>query len=235
MNISPRDILDKEFSRKMRGYDPGEVDEFLDEIIKQFESLIEENENVVAKNAELKSELGRLRAAGSQTAQEKAQPQQKQEALDDRLLAMVLGAQRSANLYLERAESQAAKIMEMANANARAMMESAHIRLETVQQEMTKYERVIEDYKRQFRRLVEQQAAYMDTHTLSTERLESTRREVDEAVSRVEAQMRDLDRAPQPSARQYEEDEPDPEEMEYSFPEPSAEGLQELVDDILED
>ncbi|WP_414734472.1 DivIVA domain-containing protein, partial [Christensenella hongkongensis] len=48
MNITPKDILEKEFGKKFNGYDQEQVDEFLDEIIKQFESLLEENENVIA-------------------------------------------------------------------------------------------------------------------------------------------------------------------------------------------
>ena len=40
MNITPKDILEKEFAKKCNGYDPEEVDEFLDEVIKQFESCL---------------------------------------------------------------------------------------------------------------------------------------------------------------------------------------------------
>lgn len=36
---SPKDILQQEFKTKMRGYDPVEVDEFLDNIIKDYETL----------------------------------------------------------------------------------------------------------------------------------------------------------------------------------------------------
>lgn len=35
---SPKDILQQEFKTKMRGYDPIEVDEFLDNIIKDYET-----------------------------------------------------------------------------------------------------------------------------------------------------------------------------------------------------
>lgn len=55
-NYMARDILQKEFKTKMRGYDPVEVDEFLDGIIKDYETfnrelleLREENHRLVAK------------------------------------------------------------------------------------------------------------------------------------------------------------------------------------------
>ncbi|MBP2098034.1 cell division regulator GpsB [Enterococcus rivorum] len=53
---SPKDILQKEFKTKMRGYDPEEVDEFLDNVIKDYEAynkelliLQEENNRLLAK------------------------------------------------------------------------------------------------------------------------------------------------------------------------------------------
>ena len=57
---SPKDILQQEFKTKMRGYDPVEVDEFLDNIIKDYETyskellaLQEENDRLSAKVAQL--------------------------------------------------------------------------------------------------------------------------------------------------------------------------------------
>lgn len=57
---SPKDILQQEFKTKMRGYDPVEVDEFLDNVIKDYESyskeilaLQEENDRLNAKVAQL--------------------------------------------------------------------------------------------------------------------------------------------------------------------------------------
>ena len=39
----PRDIHNKEFSRRIRGYDEDEVNEFLDQVIKDYEQIIREN------------------------------------------------------------------------------------------------------------------------------------------------------------------------------------------------
>ncbi|RSU08158.1 cell division protein DivIVA [Vagococcus entomophilus] len=53
---SAKEILQKEFKSKMRGYDPVEVDEFLDNVIKDYETynkdllaLQEENQRLIAK------------------------------------------------------------------------------------------------------------------------------------------------------------------------------------------
>lgn len=40
MTLTPMDIHNKEFSNKLRGYNPDEVNEFLDQVIKEFEHLL---------------------------------------------------------------------------------------------------------------------------------------------------------------------------------------------------
>lgn len=46
MPLTPLDIHNKEFSRKLRGYDEDAVNEFLDQIIKDYEALIRENKEL---------------------------------------------------------------------------------------------------------------------------------------------------------------------------------------------
>ena len=60
ITYTPKDILQQEFKTKMRGYDPVEVDEFLDGVIKDYEAynkeiltLQEENDRLNAKIAQL--------------------------------------------------------------------------------------------------------------------------------------------------------------------------------------
>ncbi|MFJ7933068.1 DivIVA domain-containing protein [Sporosarcina sp. NPDC096371] len=43
MALSPIDIHNKEFTSKFRGYDEDEVNEFLEQIMKDFENILEEN------------------------------------------------------------------------------------------------------------------------------------------------------------------------------------------------
>ena len=60
VSLNAKEILQKEFKSKMRGYDPEEVDEFLDQVIKDYEAynkeialLQEENNRLVAKMDQL--------------------------------------------------------------------------------------------------------------------------------------------------------------------------------------
>jgi len=53
LNYQPNDILQKEFKTKMRGYDPTEVDQFLDGIIKDYETLTNEVNQLKSDNERL--------------------------------------------------------------------------------------------------------------------------------------------------------------------------------------
>ena len=43
MSLTPLDIHNKEFHTKLRGYDQDEVNDFLDQIIKDYELVLKEN------------------------------------------------------------------------------------------------------------------------------------------------------------------------------------------------
>ena len=54
---SPKDIFEQEFKTSMRGYDKKEVDEFLDDVIKDYESYISQVQELRAENEKLKQQL----------------------------------------------------------------------------------------------------------------------------------------------------------------------------------
>lgn len=61
---SPKDILQKEFKTKMmNGYDPIEVDEFLDNVIKDYEAYNKELLSLQEENSRLMAKLDQLSKA----------------------------------------------------------------------------------------------------------------------------------------------------------------------------
>jgi cell division initiation protein len=46
MNITPNEISNKDFKKVFRGYDMDEVDEFLDQLVEDYEKLFKENINL---------------------------------------------------------------------------------------------------------------------------------------------------------------------------------------------
>jgi cell division initiation protein len=56
--LTPLDIHNKEFTRSLRGYNEDEVNEFLDQIIKDYEGSIRENKDLTEKVEQLNERLG---------------------------------------------------------------------------------------------------------------------------------------------------------------------------------
>lgn len=60
INFTPKDILQKEFKPKMRGYDPADVDTFLDSVIKDYENFSKEIERMQNENDRLTDKVDEL-------------------------------------------------------------------------------------------------------------------------------------------------------------------------------
>ncbi|MBM7540501.1 DivIVA domain-containing protein [Amphibacillus cookii] len=58
MPLTPLDIHNKEFTRGIRGYDQDEVNEFLDQVIKDYELVIREKKDLKRQVDELQEKLG---------------------------------------------------------------------------------------------------------------------------------------------------------------------------------
>ncbi|WP_124727697.1 DivIVA domain-containing protein [Staphylospora marina] len=76
MSLTPYDIHNKEFKRSFRGYDVDEVNEFLDQIIKEFEILTREKLELEQQVEELQAEIERLMEGESMFQNQAPQPQQ---------------------------------------------------------------------------------------------------------------------------------------------------------------
>lgn len=59
VNLSPKDIFEQEFKTSLRGYDKKEVDNFLDDVIKDYESFQKEIQTLKAENTKLKEQLAK--------------------------------------------------------------------------------------------------------------------------------------------------------------------------------
>lgn|SRR5699024_10111571 len=55
--LTPKEILEKDFKTSMRGYNPTEVDEFLDMVIQDYESFSKEIASLKSENDRLLSKL----------------------------------------------------------------------------------------------------------------------------------------------------------------------------------
>jgi cell division initiation protein len=147
MRLSPVDIREQQFATKMfRGFDPQEVDAFLDDVAEDFEGVLREN---AALREQVSSYEERVRGLGDA-----------ERALKDTLMTtqrvaeeMKESAKRDAQLVLREATFNAEKLMEEARA------EEAKLRVE------------IQSLKRLRRQLIEELRATVERYdrTLSAE------------------------------------------------------------------
>ena len=121
MKITPVEITNKEFKRTMRGYSTDEVDEFLDEVVEDFEALYREN-------ASLKDKL----EAYNEKIQHYA-------SLEKTLQSTLVLAQNTADATKIQAENEAQHILENAKEKAQAIIENANRENEMLKREYEKY------------------------------------------------------------------------------------------------
>ena len=98
--IMPVDIQNKDFSKKIKGYDCNEVDDFLDEIIKDYSNLLKENQS-------LKNRVGML-----------TKTVENYKALEDSLTKSVDMAKQTAKDIKDSANSEAQMIINNAKLDA---------------------------------------------------------------------------------------------------------------------
>lgn len=113
--LTALDILGKQFSRRVRGYAPFEVHEYLSQIASAVEALSRER-------GELRQQLHRLQ-------QELAEFRERETALQEALVA----AQRSAESTVETARAQGQKIVDEGQTLAERLIREAHGRAQNIE------------------------------------------------------------------------------------------------------
>ena len=113
--LTPMDILGASFSKRLHGYDPQQVHEFLSQVASSVEAL--------------NRERGELKQSVHQLEQELATFREREQALQDALVA----AQRSADETLERAREEGQRIVAEAQALGVRLVEEANQRAATIE------------------------------------------------------------------------------------------------------
>ena len=125
MKLTAMDINNKEFKRGLIGYSVEEVDEFLDQVVENYEELYKEN-------SRLKESLSRVN--------EKLEHYEKLEATIQNTLLL---AQNAADQAKESSEKQAELIIGNANETAQRILDKAHGDVISINDE---YEKVKEEF-----------------------------------------------------------------------------------------
>ncbi len=109
--LTPLDIHNKEFKKGLRGYDVNDVDEFLDEIIRDFESLYKENLELKEQLMKQQDDIDRYKT------------------IEDTLQSTMVLAQKTAEEAIINSEKEAELIVAEARQKAEGIVSGSHDRV----------------------------------------------------------------------------------------------------------
>jgi len=139
MPLTPLDIHNKEFSRRLRGYDEDEVNEFLDQIIKDYEALIRENKELQNQVAALQEKLGHFLN------------------IEETLSKTIIVAQEAADELKNNAKKEAQLIIKEAEKNADRIINESLAKSRKIALEVEEMKKQAAIYRARLRALVESQ------------------------------------------------------------------------------
>lgn len=153
MPLTPLDIYNKEFKRSVRGYSEDEVNEFLDEVVRDYESLIRENDELKQSTAGMSDRLEEYRK------------------LEVTLQNTLVVAQSTAEEVKAASRKEADLIIREAESKAQDMIRRAEVRVREIMQEFERLQRETEQFRARVRSLLESQIAlFLDDRAMKPDR-----------------------------------------------------------------
>ena len=136
MPLTPLDIHNKEFRKTFRGYSEEEVDDFLDEVVRDFEQLIRENAELREELAKVNAELGRIKQ------------------LEDSLKGALVIAEQTAEEVRNNARKEAEVIVREAKLSAERVAQMAAEKVRQAENEFVEVQREIHSFRLKLRGLL---------------------------------------------------------------------------------
>lgn len=149
MPLTPMDIHNKEFSRSFRGYDEDEVDQFLDEVVQDFERLYKEN-------LELKERMGILK-----------EQLEYYKSMEGTLKETLVTAQKTADEVMASAHKNAEIIIKEAEQKAQKIIQDANEHVLKIRMEYEETRKQVEIFKARFKTLLQEYLQAIERETES--------------------------------------------------------------------
>ncbi|SDN25330.1 DivIVA domain-containing protein [Alkalicoccus daliensis] len=167
MPLTPLDIHNKEFTRSFRGYDEDEVNEFLDQVIKDYETVTREKKELFDRVHELEEKLSHF------------------SSIETTLNKSILVAQETAEEVKRNAEKESKLIIKESEKNADRIVNEALSKSRKVSLEIEELKKQAAVYRTRFKMLLEAQLEMLHTEGWEgiTEEPEENRYESEESRS----------------------------------------------------
>jgi DivIVA domain len=144
MKITPADISNKEFKRGLRGYSPEEVDEFLDEIVENYEEVYKENSHLKETVTSLTEKLDHYNK------------------IENTIQNTLLLAQNAAEQARSSSQKEADLIIKNANDAAQKILDKAHGDVIQINDEYDKVKQEFVRFRAKFRNFMNTQLETFD-------------------------------------------------------------------------
>lgn len=144
MNITPNEISNKDFKKVFRGYDMDEVDEFLDQVVEDYEKLYKDNINSKDKISTLEGKIEHY------------------VNIETTLQNTLLLAQTTADKVMQNSKKEIEMLLKDANDNARDVIKSAEDNASEISNDYEKIKQEYKMFKIRFKSLLEAQIESMD-------------------------------------------------------------------------
>ena len=144
MPLTPIDIHNKEFSKGFRGYDEDEVNEFLDQIIKDYEIILREKKELEEKLSEVYDRLGHFTN------------------IEETLNKSIVVAQEAAEEVKRNAQKESKLIIKEAEKNADRIVNESLSKSRKIAMEIEELKKQSKVFRTRFKMLVEAQLDLLD-------------------------------------------------------------------------
>ncbi|RME01433.1 MAG: DivIVA domain-containing protein, partial [Calditrichaeota bacterium] len=139
MKLTPLDIKKQEFKRTLRGYDPIEVDAFLEMVADEFEATIREKNQLSDEILKLRTQL------------------QDYQQVEKTLKETLVSAQENITVSRQTSQREADIILREAEIKAEKIIENARLKLEQLKNDILIIRAQKESFARRLRHLLESQ------------------------------------------------------------------------------
>ncbi|MDZ5781741.1 DivIVA domain-containing protein [Marinococcus luteus] len=139
MPLTPLDIHNKEFTRGFRGYDEDEVNDFLKQLIKDFEDVIRERDELYDRTKELEDRINHF------------------SSIEETLNKSIYVAQESAEEVRKNAEKEGQLTVKEAEKNADRIINDALNKSRRIELEIEELKKQASVYQTKFKMLLEAQ------------------------------------------------------------------------------
>jgi len=145
MPLSPLDIHNKEFDRSFRGYNEDQVNEFMEQVMKDMDLVLKEKSELEARLASAHDQLGHY------------------SSLEDTLQKSIIVAQEAAEEVRRNSQKEAKLIVKEAEKNADRIVNEALAKARTVALEIEELKKHSKVFRNRFKMIVEAQLDLIDS------------------------------------------------------------------------